>query len=167
MSEPWWPESYYLQPHFSIRPVPVNDLESFTHRRRKYWDAAITRAIQRWEPAGVAFDYWPNGPAYEGSAVSIEVLDVPPGIGAWTAFEYPPCTKPECAFIQVDITTWQNALASRNIGPLTTTITHEFGHVLGFGHGGTGVMGFDALGMIASPQPNDEEIAAARAYWLP
>ena len=40
--------------------------------------------------------------------VTVEVLDVPPGIGAWAQFNEPPA----CGFIQVDVTTWQNAVKS-------------------------------------------------------
>jgi len=90
--------------------------------------------------------------------VTCAVVDVPPGIGAWAQFNEPPA----CGFIQVDITTWQNAVRSRNIGHLTEVLIHEVGHTLGFGHGGYGVMST----LLDKPTwPNDEEVAAARAYW--
>ena len=161
--QPWYPQSYYIQPGVIY---PFRSLEAFTRRRKTYWDAAWTRALQRWSPVGLELSYAPGPGPRESLATSVEVIDVPPGIGAWAAYyPEPPNVEPDSAFVQVDITTWRNALLGRNIGPLTKVITHEVGHILGFGHGGDGVMGFDALGQIAAPMPNAEEIAAAQAYW--
>ncbi len=162
MSEPWWPENYYIQPQ---ELMPFYSLEAFTRRRRKYWDAAWTRALQRWAPVGLPLVY--HGGLHERTPghVSVEVIDVPPGIGGWAAYyPEPPNVAPYSAFIQIDITTWQNAVKSRSIADLTKKATHEVGHILGFGHGGTGVMGIGPFGPKAS-SPNEEEIAAARAYW--
>ena len=162
MSEPWWPSEYYIQPE---RLMPFWSLEAFTRRRKKYWDAAWTRALQRWAPVGLPLVYHP-GPNDRGVGdISVEVVDIPPGIGAWTAYyPEPPNVAPYSAFVQVDVTTWKDALASRNIGPLTKVITHEVGHIVGFGHGGTGIMqaGVMDTNVVA---PNAEEIAAAKAYW--
>ena len=164
VSEPWYPDSYYIQPE-SV--YPFRSLEDFSRRRKTYWDAAWTRALQRWSPVGLPLTYTPGPGWRDAFQTSVEVIDVPPGIGAWTAYyPEPPNVEPDSAFVQVDITTWRDALASRNIGPLTKFITHEVGHVLGFGHGGTGVMGIGTFGPM-SASPNEEEIEAARAYWLP
>lgn len=162
MSEPWYPENYYIQPETIM---PFWSLESFTRRRKRYWDAAWTRALQRWDPVRLPLEYVEyGGPrGRKPYQVSVEVVDIPPGIGAWAAYyPEPPNVPPESAFVQVDITTWKQALAARWIGHLTQAITHEVGHILGFGHGGTGIMAVPLGKAIA---PNDEEIAAARAYW--
>lgn len=162
MDTSWYPEEYYIQPEFDSWPT-INfwDLESFARRRRKYWNAAWSRALQRWEPVGLDLVFHPGPLDCEEHGITVEVYDVPPGIGAWAQYNAPP----DCGFIQVDVTTWRNALLGRNIGPLTKTITHEVGHTLGFGHGGTGIMAVDVMsGPVIAP--NAEEIAAARAYWV-
>jgi hypothetical protein len=155
----WYPESYYIQPHYASAPsIFYWDQELFERRKRRYWDAAWTRALQRWEPVGLDLQYVPETADVAVPCIKCSVVDIPPGIGAWTQFNEPP----ECGFIQVDVTTWQSALTSRTIGPLTRVITHEVGHSLGFGHGGTGIMATAPL----VNGPNAEEIAAAKAYWL-
>jgi len=152
----WYPGEYYIMPHYASAPrINYWDQESFTRRRRKYWDAAWTRALQRWNPVGLELVFHPGPLGCPWPGVTCEVVDVPPGIGAWAQFNEPPA----CSFIQVDITTWRNAVRSRSIGPLTEVITHEVGHTLGFGHGGAGVM----ANITASPSA--EEITAARSYW--
>ena len=159
MSESWYPSEYYIQPHFESYPIiHFWDKESFTGRQRKYWNSAWKRALQRWEPVGLDLVFHPGpGPCWE-PGVTAEVIDVPPGIGAWAQYNPPP----DCGFIQVDITTWQNAVRARHIGYLTEVINHEVGHTLGFGHGGMGIMSYDPN---KTPYPNAEEIAAAKAYW--
>jgi hypothetical protein len=154
----WYPGVYYICPHYDSAPT-INywDRETFTARRRKYWNAAWTRALQRWAPVGLDLVFHPGPLGCPSPGVACEVVDIPPGIGAWTQFNEPP----DCGFIEVDITTWQSAYRGRNIGPLTKVITHEVGHSLGFGHGGSGVM---AVPLVAL-SPSAEEIAAARAYW--
>ncbi len=155
----WYPGSYYINPHYDSAPT-INywDLEAFTRRRRKYWNAAWTRALQRWAPVGLDLVFHPGPLGCPEPGVTCEVLDVPPGVGAWAQFNEPP----ECSFVQVDITTWRNAYKGRNIAYLTEVITHEVGHTLGFGHGGTGIMSYLP---DKTTWPNAEEIAAAQAYW--
>lgn len=155
----WYPGSYYIQPHYASYPT-INywDKEGFTGRRRTYWNHAWRRALQRWEPVGLDLFFHPGPLGCVAHGIMAEVYDVPPGIGAWAQYNPPP----ECGFIQVDITTWRNAVRGRNIAYLTEVITHEVGHTLGFGHGGTGIMSYLP---DKTPYPNAEEIAAARAYW--
>jgi hypothetical protein len=159
MSTDWYPASYYIQPHYASAPrINYWDQESFTGRKRRYWDAAWRRALQRWEPVGLELVYHPGPIGCPSPGVTCAVVDVPPGIGAWAQFNEPP----DCGFIEVDVTTWRNAVWGRNIRYLTEVMTHEIGHTLGFGHGGTGIMSYLP---DKTTWPNAEEIEAARAYW--
>lgn len=157
--EPWYPGGYNIQPSYATAPtIHFWDLERFTRRRRRYWDAAWGRALKRWELSGLELTYHPGPLGCVEHGVTVEVIDVPPGIGAWAQYS----AAPVCSFVQIDVTTWRNALRSRNIRYLTEVMTHEIGHVLGFGHGGDGIMSYLPDKPI---WPNDEEIAAAREYW--
>jgi hypothetical protein len=155
----WYPGVYYINPHYDSAPT-INywDQESFTRRRRKYWNAAWTRALQRWAAVGLDLKFHPGPLGCPEPGVICEIFGSPPGIGAWAQFNEPP----ECGFVQVDQTLWRQAVWGRNIAYLTEVITHEVGHTLGFGHGGTGIMSNLADKTI---WPNAEEIAAAKAYW--
>jgi hypothetical protein len=154
----WYPENYYIQPYYASYPViHFYDLEDFSGRREDYWNHAWTRALSRWNPVGLSLKFFPKATCVEPGIVC-SVVDVPPGIGAWTEFKEPP----SCGFVQIDKTTWRGAVASRDIGYLTDVMTHEVGHVLGFGHGGNGIM---ASSPPRPKAPNSEEILAAKSYW--
>lgn len=160
MDASWYPANYYIQPHYDSFPT-INywDKHDFNGRKRKYWNHAWTRALQRWAPVGLNLVFHPGPLPCQIHGITAEIFDSPPGIGAWAQYNPPP----ECGFVQVDRNVWRNALIARDISYLTEVLTHEVGHTLGFGHGGTGIMSNDPNKDI---WPNAEEIAAAKAYWF-
>ena len=65
-------------------------------------------------------------------------------------------------WIHLDSIAVEQTYLSRVFAPLQYYFAHEFGHSLGFGHGGTGIMDQTP----DHPFVNAEEIAACQSYWL-
>jgi hypothetical protein len=65
-------------------------------------------------------------------------------------------------WILIDREAFEQFFKSNVTIELRYIIAHEFGHSLGFGHGGNGIMDETPSHAVV----NAEEIAAAREYWL-
>jgi hypothetical protein len=163
----WYPEAYYIQPHYSTMPGYLRVEDAFaptlTLGQRRFWCKARDRALARWYGLGIDIRVSDVVGGYKADRVTLGVEQIQTGIGGWAAFEYPPCPPgvEGCAWVHVDQDEWEDAWSARYAAPIRNVIVHEFGHSLGFGHGGDGVMAVPRV----SNYPNDEEITAAKDYW--
>ena len=165
----WYPASYYIQPHYSTMPafLLIEDAvrPNLSGRRRRFWTRARDAGLAQWNDVGFAITVLDTTTPYGANRVTLNFDDkVPPELGAWHWFEGPPCgIGTGCDWIHFNPTRFEQAYLAHAPGQVKYLVAHEFGHSLGFGHGGTGIM--DETPDHA--QVNDEEIAAARAYWFP
>src|SRR5262245_66275703 len=106
----WYPVNYYIQPYYASAPtIHYWDQTAFTYRKRKYWNAAWTRALQRWAAVGLDLVFHPGPIGCHEPGLTCEVIDVPPRNGSGTQLQVPP----EYDLHQVDIHTSQNHVQGR------------------------------------------------------
>lgn len=168
----WWPQNYYIQPHYKTMPeyLRVEDIFAKTIKylpHRRLWRKARDIALIRWAPV-INWVTSERKTGYRNQRITLTVEDIQPGIGGWAGFEVDPLNPhdptdccPGMAWVHVDLDTWKQTTGSLTAGPLAYVITHELGHTLGFGHGGTGVMAVPRITAV----PNSEEIKLAKEYW--
>jgi len=162
----WYPENYYIQPHYSTIPDLriVDAVRPTLHNaRRKFWLKARNAAFAQWAPVGLRFLITNKGP-YKANRVTLALADPQTGLDAGHCFEAClPCQPgvTACDWIHITPEAFERAFLSRINTHLKYLIAHEFGHSLGFGHGGDGIMDQTPYHAMVSP----EEIDAAKAYW--
>lgn len=164
----WYPGEYLpdpaYPPHFKTMPAYLRVVDRIKPQlegdRRKFWVRARDAGLAQWALVGFEIRIKALGD-YDGNRVTINFGASP--VGAWHCFEVcEPCLKPACDWIHVDPWAFEQLYLSGLRTRLQYWVAHEFGHSLGFGHGGTGIM--DQTPEHA--KVNEEEIAVARAYWL-
>ena len=176
MAESWYPDNYYTtpKPHYKTMPdfLRLEDLFSLTLEpdAQHFWRKQRNVALEQWKPAiNIKIREQPFGFGYRRHRVTLDVQQNVNDLGGLACFgcdpftgdECRPCAKRGIGWIKVDTDVWTQAWTARNGTYLRYIIAHEFGHTLGFQHGGTGIM--DATPYHA--QVNAEEIQAAKAYW--
>lgn len=172
MTESWYPSEYYIQPNYNTMPefIRVEDCvgPTLSLQRRRIWNRVATAGFLEWDEVGFDVRFRPARKPYGGNRVTIALMD-PASIGGapdlkgWACYEEcPPLVKPASAYIHINPIALDNAFASRVYTGLKYLVAHEFGHSLGFGHGGNGIM--DQTPDHAAV--NAEELAAAKEYWL-
>ena len=166
----WYPGEYQaypsLPPHYSTMPSYLRVVDrikpQLIDKRRDVWLAARDRGLAQWAPVGFKIRIKSIGD-YDANRVTLNFAeDVDPRLGAWHCFEAcAPCSKPGCDWIHILPSAFEALYLSGFTARLQYWVAHEFGHSLGFGHGGDGIM--DQTPEHA--QVNAEEIAAAKTYW--
>lgn len=162
--EDWYPGGYVSPTYPDIPYIDVIDAISgqLPRRKRRKWRESRAKALAQWEKAGLIFDVMP-GPEQTWincvpGSITIHFEDIDPfapgrsGYGAWRS-------DLGCGSVLLDPERY--VAGGWDWG--SDLLCHEIGHVLGFSHGGTGIM---IMGYgVGSRSVNAEEIAAVRDYY--
>lgn len=173
----WWPQNYYIQPHYSTMPERLRVEDIFVQSlsrvsQLKFWRTARNAACNAWASGlAIEIDVRERQTGYRDERITLGVDELPAGIGGWTGFEvdpagthdpFPPGEEhPGMCWIHVAQDEWRTAWLAKSTKQLKDIITHELGHAFGFGHGGSGVM---AVPRVAGT-PNYEELTLCKEYW--
>ena len=167
LSEPWYPDSYYIQPHYSTMPsyLRVEDVFAPTlgPRKRRFWTKARDQALAKWSPVGFRWETIDAITPYDRGPGDAGHRGCPTGDRRVGGVRVPAVSRgsPRLRLGPHRRRDVERRLVLEISGNLRSVLTHEFGHSLGFGHGGDGVMAVPRV----SNTPNAEEIAAAKTYW--
>lgn len=169
-SPSWYPSEYYIQPHYTTMPAYLRFEDAIAPalegKRLAFWRRCRTAGLAQWAELGVEFRIkertsrmnYPN-------RVTLEFADdVPPQLGAWHYFEDPAVGPVGDGHDWIHFLRSyfeQQYQAARSAQPIVYRVAHEFGHSLGFGHGGDGIMDQTPYHPLVSP----EELVAAKDYW--
>lgn len=162
----WYPASYYIQPEY--RTIPMLFLAdtiapTISGLKLRWWRRARRKALEMWEAGGLDFIVGETTEKFGNDEITLARADVPDPIDAWAAWQQPPCPEDSfnCGWVQLDRVAWKQAWKIRNLPRMKYLIGHELGHVLGFGHGGDGIM----AARWTTNSVNAEELEALRTYW--
>lgn len=173
MSE-WWPAEHFLmlgepEPKLAYPDFPLIEVRDIVpkklrRKRKTFWRDARDRAFEPWINTGVKFYLIEAEPGYIPGRLTLDLQDIPPGIGGWAVWDEPPEPDggPSCPWVQIDSVEFENCFQAKARNRLVGIIRHEVGHTLGFGHGGDGVMAVPRRSNSLSA----EEIAVLRQYWF-
>lgn len=181
--------SQLVLPHYDTMPdyVRVYDTAVRTNgwRRwqKKLWRDIRSKALWRWFPdrnmenPPFVVTELKNRYAYPKQGITLTVQEFVPitvpnnnygGFGLyplvepWTAEYSEIAWQNGKGFVAMHPKTVYTAFKARVPGYAAGAMCHEFGHALGFGHGGTGIM----RSAIEPPYyPNTEDLLAFREYW--
>lgn len=175
----WYPGNYRpvpeYPPHYRTMPAFLRIVDSISDqlegKRLRFWLRARDSGLAEWTVPIPQLDLrFPHADPYGPHRVTIDFMDGEKDYqtdrDALHCFEvcHPivPGT-PGADFIRIDRERFEEHYLSRVSQPVKYLVAHEFGHSLGFGHGGDGIMDQTPDHAVV----NDEEIEAATAYWFP
>lgn len=168
--DPAYPPAYRTMPGFIRIEDVISVVLAERPRRLAFWRRCRDSALREWDPIGLTIRLREGGQGFEPYGPErvtfnfMDKADYGATADALHCFEVcqPIVPGTEGAdWVQIDRTGFEQQFASRTTGHLKYWIAHEFGHSLGFGHGGDGIMDQTPDHAVV----NDEEIAAAKAYW--
>lgn len=163
--DPAYPPHYRTMPDF-LRYEDVAELE-LRGKRRDFWIRCRDSALREWAPLGLELRPARKSQPFGPDRVTFSLMNKADyGLEASAAHCFEVC-KPivpgtqGADWVQVDREAFEQQYQSRTTGHLKYWLAHEFGHSLGFGHGGDGIMDQTPDHAVV----NTEEIYAAKSYW--
>jgi len=168
----WYPGNYIpdpaYPPHYSTMPEYLRVVDAGLPfladypKRRSFWLRCRDSGLAEWAPTGITLRLPTGATPYGAQRVTLNLADPQNNLDGGHCFEVcPPLTKSGSGWIHIDESDFEQLFLARNTARLKYLFAHEFGHALGFGHGGDGIMDQTPSHAVV----NDEEIAAAKAYW--
>lgn len=160
-------------PVYSTVPIiKVADTVAVSRPKRlAFWRKARTEALLMWTPSGLKFEVHETGPLLGGltpDAVTLHLSNLPRGINGHASFASPPVlgTPHGAGWLAINRARFgvlyllYLTKLNRNyaLKKLRLYIAHEFGHTLGFDHGGNGIM-------AGAWHPSAEEILVLSDYY--
>lgn len=164
----WYPGEYVpapqYPPHYSTMPdfLRVRDCmaPTLSGKRRDFWLRCRDSGLAEWAPTGIVLRVKASAVADRPGLVTLAWMtnaeELEAGRGAWHQFN-------------VDGSDWvhfgpvhfEAQFLSRTSATVRYWVAHEFGHSLGFGHGGDGIMDETPDRAVV----NAEEVIVTRNYW--
>ena len=171
----WYPGLYRpdpaYPPHYKTMPRVLRLVDAIAPElegpRLKFWLRCRDSGLREWDPTGLKIAWRPKLRPYGPDRVTFALMnkaDYEATANAMHCFEVCKPIKPGTPgadWVQIDRVAFEQCYQSRVTQQLKYYVAHEFGHSLGFGHGGDGIMDQTPDHAVV----NDEEIAAAKDYW--
>lgn len=159
---PWYPPEYRSIREDQRLVVNDNIAPSLEGDRLLAWRKTRNRAFAQWSPVGINIRVRENNRVNRIGRVTLAFMTPEEDAESYDIDAWHQYNENGSDWIHFEPVAVEQAFLAHSYSHLRYLVAHEFGHSLGFGHGGTGIMDQTPYHAFV----NAEEIAAAQAYWL-